>query len=431
MDVSRIFVRGLPLDISSDEFEKHFSRIGATTDSKLIPRRRFGYVGFKTSEEARKAVKYFDKSFVRASKIRVELAQPANSLKAESHAKDEEAKLTLDPKVARSDGTRRDASTLTSKRKYDDFRERPVGAKLQEFLDVMKPSSGVNGSADFGKINALPDQDVLEIQEVRSAEPGSFNDTDRATTSNEQTVVDFTSETSSALQGALLESGNRDVASSNSHAIVSDADWQRSRTRRVLDLVEPEGEEQADSGARETPLVEDKPRTRPTPGNAAAQNSVHTFPGPSSTESEHVVQHDSPSEDLPPKPAEVWENGRLFLRNLGYDVSEKALEENFSSFGTLEEVSELQFCLVGLFRDANQIGTTDAQHMLLLQRAFSRCIFSLKTNLVLGEIGGIESKEYADITRFMSLSIQRRANRRALPTYNSRSKLQQQTHSRN
>lgn len=76
---SRIFVKGLPPTLTEDDFRKHFSAKQEITDAKLIPHRRIGYVGFKTPEEAAKAVKFFNKTFMRMSRIGVELARPVNS----------------------------------------------------------------------------------------------------------------------------------------------------------------------------------------------------------------------------------------------------------------------------------------------------------------------------------------------------------------
>lgn len=73
---SRIFIKGLPPTISEEEFKNHFSTKYETTDAKLIAHRRIGYVGFKTPEDASKAVKYFNRTFIRMSKIGVELARP-------------------------------------------------------------------------------------------------------------------------------------------------------------------------------------------------------------------------------------------------------------------------------------------------------------------------------------------------------------------
>jgi multiple RNA-binding domain-containing protein 1 len=75
MESSRIFVKGLPPTISEEEFRKHFSAKHTVTDVKLIPHRRIGYVGYKTPEEAQHAVKYFNKTFIRMSRIGVELAR--------------------------------------------------------------------------------------------------------------------------------------------------------------------------------------------------------------------------------------------------------------------------------------------------------------------------------------------------------------------
>jgi RNA recognition motif-containing protein len=76
MASSRIFIKGLPPTISEEEFRKHFSAKSAITDAKLIPHRRIGYVGYKTPEDAANAVKYFNRSFIRMSKIGVEIARP-------------------------------------------------------------------------------------------------------------------------------------------------------------------------------------------------------------------------------------------------------------------------------------------------------------------------------------------------------------------
>ena len=76
MASSRIFVRNLPPKFSEDEFKTHFSKFSAPTDSRFFGSRRIGYVGYRTPEDAAKAVKYFNKSFIRMSRIGVEIARP-------------------------------------------------------------------------------------------------------------------------------------------------------------------------------------------------------------------------------------------------------------------------------------------------------------------------------------------------------------------
>lgn len=70
----------MPLTISEEEFRKHFASKHQITDAKLIAHRRIGYVGYKTPEDAKAAVKYFNKTFIRMSKIGVELARAVRVL---------------------------------------------------------------------------------------------------------------------------------------------------------------------------------------------------------------------------------------------------------------------------------------------------------------------------------------------------------------
>jgi multiple RNA-binding domain-containing protein 1 len=82
---SRIFIKGLPPSISEAELRKHLASIRGgspsdVTDVKLIPQRRIGYVGYKSPEDAAKAVKYFNKSYVRMSKISVEPAKAVSAI---------------------------------------------------------------------------------------------------------------------------------------------------------------------------------------------------------------------------------------------------------------------------------------------------------------------------------------------------------------
>lgn len=79
-EISRIFVRGLPSSMKEDDFRQHFSTPAPITDAKIIAHRRIGYVGYKTPEAAAKAVKYYNKSFIRMSRIGVELARPVRAV---------------------------------------------------------------------------------------------------------------------------------------------------------------------------------------------------------------------------------------------------------------------------------------------------------------------------------------------------------------
>ncbi|KAJ9616859.1 Multiple RNA-binding domain-containing protein 1 [Cladophialophora chaetospira] len=76
--VTRIYVTGLPPSTTNDQVRSHFAAKGkyTVTDAHVIPDRRIAFVGFSSHEDAQNAVHYFNKSFVRMSKISVTLARP-------------------------------------------------------------------------------------------------------------------------------------------------------------------------------------------------------------------------------------------------------------------------------------------------------------------------------------------------------------------
>lgn len=75
---SRIFVQGIPPNLSAGQLKKHFSKQGVVTDAKTLGNRRIGYIGYNTAEEAAKAIKYFNKSYLRLSKLSVKFARPVS-----------------------------------------------------------------------------------------------------------------------------------------------------------------------------------------------------------------------------------------------------------------------------------------------------------------------------------------------------------------
>jgi multiple RNA-binding domain-containing protein 1 len=71
-----VFVSGLPPTLTNDQLKKHFETRFHVTDAHVLPKRRIGFVGFKSSEAAQQAVSYFNKTYMRMSKISVDIAKP-------------------------------------------------------------------------------------------------------------------------------------------------------------------------------------------------------------------------------------------------------------------------------------------------------------------------------------------------------------------
>ena len=78
--MSRIIVKNLPKKFNEERFKEIFSKNGHVTDCKLLHTkdgkfRRFGFVGFKTPQEAEEAQKHFHNSFIDTCKVIVEIAK--------------------------------------------------------------------------------------------------------------------------------------------------------------------------------------------------------------------------------------------------------------------------------------------------------------------------------------------------------------------
>jgi multiple RNA-binding domain-containing protein 1 len=108
---------------------------------------------------------------------------------------------------------------------------------------------------------------------------------------------------------------------------VTDDDWLRSRTNRVLDLVE---DDELPATAGQVPVRE--------PPRQAQPESVEQTEETEQAELQQIEAHPSevPNSDEVEK---IRETGRLYLRNLHFDVTEEELRQHFVKYGSLEEVS--------------------------------------------------------------------------------------------
>ncbi|EON67135.1 hypothetical protein W97_06388 [Coniosporium apollinis CBS 100218] len=355
MASSRIFIKGLPPTLSEDEFKKHFSKQYAITDAKLMPHRRIGYVGYRTPEEAAKAVKYFNKSFIRMAKIGVELARSV----ADEHLARPQNHTTRGQAAeeARSNANTQSvqASANPLKRKRSESKDGSADAKLQEYLEVMQPPSKSKtwANEDGMRPAAETSLDVETPQAVVVDEVES--DTEYQVVSKRSKRVDAPAEPSPARdirkisegpmadEAAPMEdqathgvppavAGEESRGATMTHDAVSDADWLRSRTSRLLGLAEAEAE---DGEGSSKPINQE-----PVSANLAMEESPPAMPSEVREEnSDDVADHsgmDRKHQD--DGPAAVRSTGRLFLRNLPYSVTEADLRVHFMPFGDLEEV---------------------------------------------------------------------------------------------
>ena len=226
--VTRIYVSGLPQSITNDQVRSHFAATGTytVTDAHVIPDRRISFIGFSSHEQAKSAVQYFNKSFVRTAKISVTLARPVQVKRD-----DQGQAVPVSERAAR-------------KRKRDVRDDGEHGRQVRDQQDS-KPVSATD-SETHGDSKAISEEKENHPQEQ-----------------------------------LLEENSGEDPAPEEPK---SDLDWLRRKTNRTLDLLD-DTETERNRPKPVTAAVEDKPAAipdaepeldQPEIDATQAQETVHT-----------------------------------------------------------------------------------------------------------------------------------------------------------
>ncbi|KAH7225494.1 hypothetical protein BKA60DRAFT_592536 [Fusarium oxysporum] len=356
MASSRIFIKGLPPSISEADFRKHFSAQGREiTDVKLIPQRRIGYVGYKTPEDASKAVKYFNRSYIRMSKIAVETARPISDpalTKGQSAWHSKAASTPSTTIKGNEQPAERESDSSLRKRKRDE--PQPADPKLREFLHVMK--EGREGALDDGVRGGIGDG-VAAVAATAVPEEESDDEYEQIPTRREKqrrieapenplvsqslpsqlkearVVSDVQAETPAGDEPVEPQEAAAKSNLEQQEVVAEDDDWLRSRTNRLLDLVDPDDLERTAAQG---------PSTTETDHAEGGEAMELTYVDPPATAD--VAMNETTMEASGGEPAKddsleaIRRTSRLFVRNLPYSATQEDLRETFERFGTIDEV---------------------------------------------------------------------------------------------
>ncbi|XP_046496592.1 probable RNA-binding protein 19 [Equus quagga] len=141
--MSRLIVKNLPNGMKEERFRQLFSAFGTLTDCSLKftkdgKFRKFGFIGFKSEEEAQTALNHFNKSFIDTSRITVEFCKsfgdPTKPRAWSRHAQ----------KPSQSKQPSKDKDSVPPETKKDDKKTKAAGeleklkedGEFQEFLSV-------------------------------------------------------------------------------------------------------------------------------------------------------------------------------------------------------------------------------------------------------------------------------------------------------
>ncbi|KAH3974857.1 hypothetical protein HBI26_208720 [Parastagonospora nodorum] len=334
MESSRIFVRGLPPRFTEDDVRKHFAKF-PVTDVKFFPHRRIGYVGYKSPEDAAKAVKYFNKTFINLTKIYAEIARPI----ADKELPKSRRQQRLEKSAPQNDEyiAPLQENALKRKREQAELEQDP---KLKEFLQVYQAPSKTN---IWTNGDTQPDVAVASGEEIVPAVvvPEDESDDDYQviakkpkTAVDNATFVEANVASKPTVEAKSVES-TKDVSAQldedmegvePSGGPVTDDDWLRSRTNRVLDLVEDD----------ELPAPTDRSQVSEAPQKR--QPEVIEQPDEAEAVEEQAPEADHTKVPSSDEVEKIRETGRLYLRNLHFEVTEDELRQHFAKYGSLEEV---------------------------------------------------------------------------------------------
>lgn len=239
----------------------------------------------------------------------------------------------------------------SKKRKRDEVNE--SDPKLQEFLNVMQPAK-TSTSKIHGVVTDLVDEPPAKYAAL--VEEGASDDEYEVVPSrrkksqpleNAKPVVPIVSVANGGADGQpqtepdIVEEPREEavptatsVVETTPGATATDDDWLRSRTNRLLDLVDDEDIVPTTVPLENQPSVPPVQEQEPEVVDATLdEDQVMKDPTPQPDEDEPDTETKIDTLDT------VRKTKRLFVRNLPYSATEDELRSYFERFGDVEEVS--------------------------------------------------------------------------------------------
>ncbi|WFC97928.1 Multiple RNA-binding domain-containing protein 1 [Malassezia yamatoensis] len=294
---SRLIVKGLPAYLTDARLREHFSQKGSVTDAKLMRRpdgtsRRFGFVGYRSEEEAKSAQLYFDRTYIDTSRISVSIAKQIGHeelQKQQSAKRGNSENASVEPKREKKRKSEPNSTT---------------GASFEEFLSVMLPKN---------KQRSWQNSDDIIKQDVDS----------RTDKSEVPTIPSKPRKEKKSSSQDLEQAPN--AAPSDGAAVdeeLTDLEYMRRRMRhKVAGEEEPKAFEQSD-----TENESESSESEAEPEEIAEENARRR------AKLEEEQRKEEENVDT------IMQSSRLFVRNLPFSATEEDLEKFFSSYGTVSQV---------------------------------------------------------------------------------------------
>ena len=270
---------------------------------------------------------------------------------------------------------------LSVKQNEDQEAPQARNPKLEEFLNVMAPSSKSKTWANedsVGMRSSVPEEPLITSNSDKEGSDDEYQTVSkkRKRSSGEEEDEGYASRAKSPrvspLEGSTVETSlvkKIDEPASDFHAFpeddkeaeegdveivtesappVSDSDWLRSRTSRLLGLVDDDEFDEGEKNQLEnqvpsrTQRLESTAKQKASPPGLQVPDAASHHTEKTEEAQTQASNHDRfekrSATDRTPMVAEAEKTGRLFIRNLPYSATETELRDHFSSHGEIEEV---------------------------------------------------------------------------------------------
>jgi multiple RNA-binding domain-containing protein 1 len=316
---SRICVKNLPKNMTEAKLREVFAARGEVTDVRIAKNEKgqsrfFGFVGFRTNDEAQHAVRFFHGTFIQATKISVELAKKVGDSSLvgtalSKHSKNHSAKPGAPTDTKGHDDSNNEAKAST-KSSTSTAALTPAERKKREFMEIMKSRSSA-GKNFWGN-----DDNIIAV----NAELQQSIDNPEAS-DEEDNMIDGNSDNEyEEMDNTVIE--KEPSPSKKSSKQLSDLDFLKSK------ISSQHG--QADNQDDEENVGNDNEDDNEESTKKSTKKQKHTDDGKNKMRTDDENQEEGNNDDIV--------TGRLFIRNLPFSCTEDELTELFTAYGPVCEV---------------------------------------------------------------------------------------------
>ncbi|XP_077995356.1 putative RNA-binding protein 19 [Glandiceps talaboti] len=294
--MSRIIVKNLPKGFKEERFQNLFSSQGEVTDVQLKYTnngvfRQFGFIGYKTQDQAVAALKFYNNSFIDSSKIQVEIAKSLTDDKIarpwSKYSQRQKVQEQINKEKAKEMKGIHKTDSATDKTQKKEKKKKPAileeledDPEFQEFLDTHKKRNLVQAWSNDASVKEDTVKTAIVQKKKTKSKEIKFEDDGEDDSEEEEEIFDVSKEDQETKNTEV-----EDTAPKAAHkSAMTDMDYLKSKVvkSKLEDDSESGEDEQIDSPKKEEAKKQKKKKKKK---NKSEDNDRKTF-----TKGEFVVK---------------------------------------------------------------------------------------------------------------------------------------------